>query len=337
MAIKNRKLVGILLIVLPPLVLMCTLAMYAISSFVLSQLVTSTSVQQSLLSIPEAHAAPLTDTPSEFGTPVPLRQDFAESTGLGVAQRSDEGDLPSTVGNLMKVGLGLLGIFALLGVLFGMPFGIYLIATDDSKSEHKAISVLPLHGQQTIFLFFAGTVVLLNVIGIGLSIHSYLTVQMDPLNDQWSIAAFILGGIASFSMFISCIIYLFWLGRAANNLSVHHKLKDSSGWLVWGHIIPLYSMFHPIIAWPRFWNEVVAFKHLSLDKKNRGKYAIIVFFVATVVSAILPFFHVAMNPGLSEAVLQNIALFTGLQQLMTITCGVALIAFVQSVTEALEG
>ena len=287
MVIKNRKLIGILLIVLPPLVLVCTLSFYAISSFVLSQLADATSVRQSFLGVPYAHAAPSTDTVSDFGTPIPLSSDFAESTGLGEPYRADSGELVSMIGNLIRVGLGFLGIVAVLGVLFGMPFGLYLIATDTGSSvaKHRSLGVL-----SQAYLLFAGMTILFRI--------PDLFVKIPDLQTFEDIADFI-GGLSAFTItqgifsvlfhLIATIIFLFWLGRAGNNLKLilKSKLKIDPFYLAWGNLIPVYNLFHSIITFPHFWSDVSSHYHVAKTEISRVLWAIRIFFIVDVVGFLL--------------------------------------------------
>lgn len=254
------------------------------------------------------------------------------------ASQSDDGSLTSSVGRLMQVFLGLLGVLALLGIVIGTPVGLYLIATTSSEeTAHHAGQPKSLQGLYKAFMIFAGLAVICSAIGAVFGVYEYFQVYSTvPFFTPRTFIGSAIGGLAGLGYFVSAIIYLFWLGRAARNLSYHHHMKSSPEWLVWGHIIPVYNLIHPILTYPAFWNEVATAHHVHEDERAKGQKIIIGFYIFDLImdlgNSVLP----RINDSLAAVAVQQMFLFNSIHQAVTVVAGIFIIMFVKMVTEKME-
>lgn len=340
---KNRKLIGVLLIVAPWVILVLTLSIYAVSSFVISQL--SVAIEpdlQTMIGIPYAHAAPLNNEPymSSLGHPNgPVDtfdpSGFAQSTGLGAPQ-GGESTLPSVVGSILHLGLGLIGIFAVLGILIGTPLGIYFLVTAPPGEVMVARKVKPLKRLSIAFYVVAVITIALALAELVFAVQAYLGVTggMQSVSPLFSEIFIDLSRTSLF--YVSGIIFLFWLGRAAYNLPVENRKKVLPDWLVWGHVVPIYGTFHPLLAYPGFWKETVIVKRVPAAEANRGKYLLIAFLVFHTAMGVIVFATPGMATFASDGDLHRIYLITGIHHLLTVLAGISLIAFVKLATDVSE-
>ncbi len=94
--------------------------------------------------IPAAHAQPL-DAQDIIGS------DFGDSTGLG------QGDLKTTIGSLIRVALGFLGVVAVVIVLLGGFKWMVAGGNDEKVAEAKRLIIAGIIGLAIILSAFAIT------------------------------------------------------------------------------------------------------------------------------------------------------------------------------------
>lgn len=92
--------------------------------------------------IPTAHAQPLES--DDF-----LDSDFGDATGLG------QGDLKSTIGNIIRVGLGFLGVIAVCITLYGGFKWMTAGGNDEKVGEAKRLMISGLIGLAIIMSAYA--------------------------------------------------------------------------------------------------------------------------------------------------------------------------------------
>lgn len=126
----TRKKIGILLIVGPFILLFTVLVLYAISSFAVSSAAEARAAEPTTVAVDLEQGL----EPVE-GAPGATVRDESGQVIFEATEGSQEVTLQSTVGNLINVVLGLVGIIAILGIIFGVPVGIYLVATPGKKTK----------------------------------------------------------------------------------------------------------------------------------------------------------------------------------------------------------
>ena len=134
----KRKVWGGILIALPIVLLPMVLTAFAISNFVISQAVTSSYETSSDALVLDGEVDLNTDVATESeGSIVPVPEPSIDPL-YDPAPPSDvdrDASLRSTVGNLINVILGFLGIIAVGGFFVFIPWGIYLLSTDGKKKK----------------------------------------------------------------------------------------------------------------------------------------------------------------------------------------------------------
>ncbi len=94
--------------------------------------------------VPHAHAQPL-------GAEDYLSEDFADASGLG------QGDLKETIGRLIKVALGFLGVIAVVIILLGGFKWMVAGGNDEKVAEAKRLIIAGIIGLAIILSAYAIT------------------------------------------------------------------------------------------------------------------------------------------------------------------------------------
>lgn len=124
---STRKIIGLVLVVGPFVGILLLLAAYAITGYTLS-------------SIAEAEAAAPVElaVDLEHGLEDVSERDLSGSEFVAVEEAGlGEADFSSTIGGLINLMLGFLGIVFVLGIIVGVPTGIYLLVTPGKDKKKK--------------------------------------------------------------------------------------------------------------------------------------------------------------------------------------------------------
>lgn len=100
---------------------------------------------------PVAHAQVASDSSAPLGAEDILPSSFGNSTGLG------QGDLKQTIGNLIKVALGFLGVVAVVIVLYGGFKWMVSGGNDEKVGEAKRLIISGIIGLAIILSAYAIT------------------------------------------------------------------------------------------------------------------------------------------------------------------------------------
>lgn len=141
--------------------------------------------------------------------------------------------------------LGLIGLVAIIGVLIGIPIGIYLLATLNKYPEsHNAGSpsqVFTFYPLEKLFrpLFIANVIQIIGMVATIIIV--ILALNGRPVLDA-SINSLFFG--LMLVDITAVILFLFWIGRAYRNLNtLGDKTDTTPGWAVGGFLIPIYSIY----------------------------------------------------------------------------------------------
>jgi hypothetical protein len=240
--------------------------------------------------------------------------------------------------NILRVVFGLMGIVSALGILVGPFLGGYLIYTagDDGSlaPRHRRIGELSL-----LYLFTACASILLRVPDLFTKVPEMKNIEdVGLFISSLGPTMIILGLAAVVTHFVAIVIFLFWIGRSANNLKLElkHKAKIDPFFLAWGNLVPIYNIFHPILTFPHFWDDVKSHYHATKEESIRVMWAIRMFFVADLLTLVLAYSAEDLGASVGLSKVQSLQMENYVSFVLFIVSTASLMYFVHTVTKHME-